>query len=105
MAWETRNGKGPYYTRRRRENGRVVREYIGTGPQAEQAAQEDADARANKALCAAAWKAEKETAEALDQAVESLDQGCDQLLAFVLEQAGYHYHRGEWRKYHDRPQA
>jgi hypothetical protein len=105
MAWETRNGKGPYYTRSRRENGRVVREYVGTGPQAEQVAQEDEAARADKALRAAAWKAEKEIAEALDEAVQSLDQGCDNLLALVLEQAGYHHHRGEWRKYHDRPQA
>jgi hypothetical protein len=105
MAWETRNGKGPYYTRSRRVNGRVVREYIGTGPQAEQAAQEDEDARIEKALRAAAWKAEKETVESLDGALESLDQGCDHLLAFVLEQAGYHYHRGEWRKYRGTPQA
>ena len=105
MAWETRDGKGPYYTRSRRENGRVVREYIGTGPQAQQAAQEDEDARADKALCAAAWKAEKETVEALDDVLESLDQGCDNLLAFVLEQAGYHYHRGEWRQRHDTPKA
>lgn len=105
MAWETRHGKGQYFTRSRRVNGRVVREYVGTGRQAEQAAQEDEDARAEKALCAAAWQAEKETVEALDDAVESLDQGCDHLLALVLARAGYHYHRGEWRKYHDRPQA
>ncbi len=45
MAWETRNGRGRYFYRTRRIKGRVVKEYVGTGPAAEAAALEDAQAR------------------------------------------------------------
>ena len=41
MGWE----RGRYYTRSRKVNGRVDREYLGTGEAAERAARQDALAR------------------------------------------------------------
>ena len=42
MSWETRNGRGEYYTRSRRQSGQIVREYVGSGDVATVFAQLDA---------------------------------------------------------------
>ena len=99
MGWETRRGSGRYYTRSRKLNGRVIREYVGTGLVAELAAQQDAEGRAEKLAEqehlhheAARWAS---TAAPLTE----LSRLVDGLTAAALIAAGYHqHHRGEWRK-------
>src|SRR4051812_15965559 len=99
MSWETR-GHCSFYTRTRRVNGKVVREYCGTGERAERAAAEDA---ARREQAAAERAARAELAAALDQ----LDALADQAVRAALTAAGYHRHaRGPWRKRRaPRPQA
>jgi hypothetical protein len=51
MGWD----RGRYYTRSRKVNGRVVREYLGTGEAAKQAARLDAITRQEREARRAAW--------------------------------------------------
>ncbi|MBL8798893.1 MAG: hypothetical protein JNM56_33725, partial [Planctomycetia bacterium] len=49
MAWETRHGRGAYYTRTQRlPGGGFRRVYLGTGPAAELAAAQDEERRAQR---------------------------------------------------------
>ncbi len=68
MAWESRERGGLYYTRSRREWGRVVRTYYGTGPIADQAAAQDELSRLLKSLV----KLEKEIATEPDSDMRTL---------------------------------
>jgi len=95
MTWETRNGGGRYYTRSRRAGGRVVREYIGTGPAAEMAAAADAARRAQREQERRAWNRTKKEIEASEDALEQLGEA----ICGLLGGAGfYRHHRGEWRR-------
>ncbi len=100
MAWEKRERGGFYYTRSRKVNGRVVREYVGGGVLGELAAQMDAEDRQRREEEAAAWKEEREQIEALEASVEELYEAAEVLAKAALLAAGYHQHkRGEWRKW------
>jgi hypothetical protein len=95
MGWEYRARGGPYYIRYAISNGRTIREYLGRGPIAEQAAREDAEVRAIRDQERAAWQ----HLETLDAQVTTLDRMVTVLLESTLLTAGYHqHHRGEWRK-------
>jgi hypothetical protein len=97
MGWEVRRGKR-YYYRSRRENGLVVKEYFGCGPEAEEAARQDAEAAAEKFRrqeCALKLALEVETFARLDDSMKRL---CDAAVAKTLGAAGYHKVRGQWRK-------
>jgi len=97
MSWETRNGKGRYYTRSPRRG--VVREYFGAGEWGEYWAAEDAYARAERAERAAASRAEADGLVELDKLVAAYAQVAEVAAREALAAAGYRQHqRGEWRK-------
>jgi hypothetical protein len=102
MAWETRNGRGRYYTRSRRVGGRVVRDYLRIGLIAEMAASEDAQKRSRRLTEREAWNARCVAIEATSDAVERFSAGVRATTRSTLEAAGYHqHHRGEWRQRND----
>lgn len=94
MAWETRNGKGRYYTRSRRVNGKVVREYFGCGLRAEAAARADAEARQARAE----RRRQEDERSARARQIEEEYRLATQHSAQVFTAAGYHCYHGEWRK-------
>jgi len=99
MAWETRQRGGRYYTRSKKVDGRVIREYVGTGLVGELAAAADERARAQRQAQQAAWRAEQER---IESAIAPLEEFCDMVETLArgsLLLAGYHrHHRGEWRR-------
>lgn len=99
MGWE----RG-YYYRARKVNGRVVREYVGTGFVAELAAQMDASERREREIERAARRAERDELDALDAPLNELNTLADLVAKAALMAAGFHCHRrGEWRRKRVRP--
>jgi len=99
MSWDRkRRGRGPYYYRSERKNGKPIKVYLGRGPAAQKAA----------AKVAQAWQARQRDRDAvtaeqlrLAAAIAALEELCT--LAQLLTRAtliigGYHEHRGQWRK-------
>ena len=98
MAWEVR-GSRRYYTRSRKVAGRVVREYIGTGPVAEIAAAADGLRRADRRAAAEALRGEQARWQAAVAPLLELSRAADLLARAALLAAGYHRHsRSSWRK-------
>jgi hypothetical protein len=98
VAWEKRERGGRYYTRSRREGGRVVREYVGGGLAGELAAEED---RIRRELAEKQREREKEELErlkALAAPVLEVSEAAEILAHAHLIAAGYHRHKGEYRR-------
>ena len=103
MAWERRrNGLFYYRSYRDPTTGRVRKQYIGTGPVAEEAARRDAARRAQKVAQRCDETAAEQRYEAAQRLLLALTQECDTLARAALAEAGYYqHHRGEWR-HHDK---
>jgi hypothetical protein len=97
MAWEAR-GSRRYYTRSKRVNGRVVREYVGTGPVAELAAAADALRRADRRAAMEARRAEEDRWRAALGPLLALSRVADLMARAALLAGGYHRHARTWRK-------
>jgi hypothetical protein len=103
VAWETRERGGRYYTRSRRVNGRVVREYVGAGVLGKLAARMDAKDRQRREEEAAAWREERERLEELAGSVDEFCREVETIARAALLAAGFRRHnRGEWRRPRDR---
>lgn len=98
MAWERRQRGVWYYTRSKRRHGRVVREYYGSGEWAQLLAALDAERQDERAAQRETRKAERAEPRALDEALAAFGSALDDAVCATLEAAGYHAHRGSWRR-------
>ena|SRR5215217_5954871 len=102
MGWERRERGSLYYTRSRKVNGRVVREYVGTGPLAEFVALMDTEERLRREEEAAAWREEQKRLEDLAGLVDEFWEDVETIARSALLAAGFRRHkRGEWRRKHE----
>lgn len=101
MGWETRRGRR-YYYRARKVGGRVIKLYVGAGPQAELAALRDGLAQEDRRITSAARREARVALAAVDNPLEAFAGSVETLTRSSLLLAGYHqHHRGEWRRRQD----
>src|SRR6266481_1733788 len=81
-----------------KRKGKVVRQYFGRGPKAEEAAAEDTERRRKREVEAEARRAEKKRWDEINDLVARFVKVADFLVAATLLAAGFHQHdRGAWR--------
>ena len=99
MGWERRERGGLYYTRSRRVDGRVVREYVGRGLVGELVARLDAAERKRRSARRAASRRRDDALDDADAATRALCEVSELLARASLLLAGYRRHdRGAWRR-------
>ena len=97
MAWETRNGR-PYYFRKRRIARHVVSEYGGGGAIGELAAEQDGRDRVARQERREARRAALAEERAAAGRVDAVCEQIVRAVAAALAAAGFHEHRGTWRR-------
>ena len=99
MAWE-RRGSNLYYYQSERVDGRVRKKYIGTSEAsvAQAIAHADETIRRSRAAQSERGRVELEEARTLASAGEELWEAADILAVAELVAAGYHRHKGQWRR-------
>lgn len=98
MGWETRKRGGQYYTRSRRVDGEVRREYVGGGTLGRIAALEDQYERRLREEEAAYWKEEEERLRQDAAFLREFEEAAKILVRAHLIADGCHRHKGEWRR-------
>jgi hypothetical protein len=98
MAWERRKRGGLYYTTSHRENGRVVREYLGCSEVARAIALLDRAAREERLAMRLERERERERRKAALEPLRAFSTAVDELATATFEAAGYHRHKGQWRR-------
>ena len=97
MAWE-RRGSNLYYYQSQRVDGQVRKKYVGAGEVAQAIARSDKTIRQSRAAQSERARVELEEARTLASAGEELCEAAEILAVAQLVAAGYHRHKGEWRR-------
>ena len=96
MGWERRRNQR-YYYRSRRENGRVIREYVGGGERGRLAAEVDAAARATVAAARQVRRELQQPIEELQRQFDEVARLVDLVVTCQLLSAGWKCHHRQWR--------
>ena len=97
MGWEERGGRR-YYYRKRREGRRVVSEYVGGGPLAEEIAEMLEGEREYEEVVRRRRQRERAALEAEAAEVRAVGELVRTITHAALLAGGYHTHKGQWRK-------
>ena len=98
VGWETRERGGWYFTRSKWVNGRVVREYVGTGAIGKTIALDDELKRLQKEEEVARWREERECLEQSAAFLQPLAEVAEVLTRAHLLADGCHRPRRQWRR-------
>lgn len=96
MPWETRGGRR-YYYRKERRGGRVFSVYEGGGLGGTLAEAQETAEREKRAKSRAEMRRELRRQDAIDAKVEASWKMAEQAASVLLEAAGYHQHKRQWR--------
>lgn len=97
MGWERQRGRF-YYYRKVRVGGRVRSQYMGTGFLAQMFAEADIDKRRERAARRAADRATRQAEAQIDRQLADAESALAAMTHATLKAAGFHQHRGQWRK-------
>jgi hypothetical protein len=97
MGWKTINGHR-YYYKSRRVGGKVETTYFGAGESGSLMAQIDAYERLERAAERRAEREEREETDAEEKAVADWFDGVQAAADAAMAEAGFHKHRGQWRR-------
>jgi hypothetical protein len=98
MGWEQKRRGRWYYYRKLRVGGRVRSEYMGTGLLAQMSAEADNDKRRERAATRAADRATRQAEAEMDMQLADAESALAAMTHATLFAAGFHEHRGQWRK-------
>ena len=97
MSW-VRLGRHRYYRRSVRAGGRVTSVYYGGGAEAELASALDRESQRRRRAEREALLRAREVWESASRPLDRLALLADLLASAALHAAGYHNHRGVWRR-------
>ena len=97
MAWEQRGGRICYY-RAVRTGGSVRKVYFGSGPRAEEASREDELRRRAAEAARVSHRQLQSELLAIEATANAGRDAFRKRAEEKLANAGYHWHRGSWRR-------